>query len=212
MSTIHEGLKRVARIVATVSVLPLVASYYLRASVLGRSRALEGSSQFLAILPGMPGRYIRVAFLRWVLRECHASAVVEYGTLFSQVGARIGENAYVGPDCHIGLAHIERDVLLAAGVHVPSGGRRHGIRDVSTPIREQPGQVATVTIGQGTWVGSAAVILADVGRHCVIGAGAVVSKPLPDFVVAAGVPAKILRNRLEGEPIQGERATEHSVP
>ena len=50
-------------------------------------------------------------------------------------------------------------------------------------------------IGEGTWVGSAAVVMADVGRHCVIGAGAVVTRPLPDYSVAVGVPARVIRSR-----------------
>lgn len=184
-----------ARLVATVVVLPLVGSFHLRSRLFGSNRALEGSSQFLAFLPGIAGRYLRVAFLRRVLAECHETAVVEYGTLFSQVETRIGENAYVGPGCHLGLTHIGRDALLAAGVHVPSGTRRHGISRLDVPIREQTGHVASVTIGEGTWIGSAAVVMADVGRHCVVGAGAVVTRPLPDFVIAVGVPAKVLRDR-----------------
>jgi acetyltransferase-like isoleucine patch superfamily enzyme len=44
-------------------------------------------------------------------------------------------------------------------------------------------------------VGSASVVLADVGRECVIGAGSVVTKPVPDYSVAAGVPARVLKSR-----------------
>lgn len=36
------------------------------------------------------------------------------------------------------------------------------------------------------------MVMADVGRHCVIGAGAVVVKPIPDFAIAVGVPAKVI--------------------
>ena len=102
---------------------------------------------------------------------------------------------YVGPRCHLGLVHLERDVLLASGVHVPSGGATHGISDPGRPIRDQPGARAIVRIGEGTWVGSGAVVLADVGRHSVVGAGAVVTAPLPDYVIAAGVPARVIRSR-----------------
>jgi acetyltransferase-like isoleucine patch superfamily enzyme len=69
---------------------------------------------------------------------------------------------------------------------------------VDRPIREQPGTPAPVRIGEGTWVGSAAVVLADVGRHSVIGAAAVVTRPIEDYVVAAGVPARIIRHRPTG--------------
>ena len=192
-----ERLKAVARALATIAVMPQLASYRLRALFFGRDHALEASSQLLSLVPGLPGQYVRRAFLARVLSGgCAASAVVEFGTLFSQVGARIDENVYVGPRCHLGLVHLERDVLLAAGVHVPSGPHTHGIAP-SLPIREQPGRRRLVRIGAGTWIGSNAVVLADVGRDTIVGAGAVVTQPIPDRVIAAGVPARVVRSRVD---------------
>ena len=52
-----------------------------------------------------------------------------------------------------------------------------------------------VRVGAGSWIGSGAVILADIGKNCVIGAGSVVTRPIPDHVVAAGVPARVVRER-----------------
>ncbi len=63
------------------------------------------------------------------------------------------------------------------------------------PIRDQPGPLRLVRIGAGSWIGSNAVVLADVGRDTIVGAGAVVTRPLPDRVIAAGVPARIVRRR-----------------
>jgi acetyltransferase-like isoleucine patch superfamily enzyme len=54
-----------------------------------------------------------------------------------------------------------------------------------------------VTIGAGAWIGTSAIVLADVGKGTVVAAGAVVTKPLPDNVIAAGVPAKVIRSRCE---------------
>jgi acetyltransferase-like isoleucine patch superfamily enzyme len=106
--------------------------------------------------------------------------------------------------------HLEQNVLLAAGVHVPSGGATHGTDDIGTPIRDQPGARTLVTIGEGTWVGSAAVVMATVGKHCVIGAGSVVTKPIPDYSIAAGVPAQVIRSRqteqAEGPASAGPRS------
>jgi acetyltransferase-like isoleucine patch superfamily enzyme len=95
---------------------------------------------------------------------------------------------------------LEKDVLLAAGVHIPSGPHTHGT-DPSTPIREQTGQPRLIRIGAGAWIGSNAVVLADVGRDTIVGAGAVVTRPLPDGVVAAGVPARVVRHRTEAESL-----------
>ena len=71
--------------------------------------------------------------------------------------------------------------------------------DAGKSIRDQETTYSVVRIGEGTWVGSAAVVMADVGPHAVIGAGAVVTKPLPGWVVAAGVPARVVRMR-DGAP------------
>jgi acetyltransferase-like isoleucine patch superfamily enzyme len=191
----REQIKRAARGLALMLVMPALLSFAIRRLIVGRDRALTSSSQALALVPGLLGSYLRRAFLSRVLAGCAPSATIEFGVLFSQAGARIDDNVYVGPRCHLGLVHLERNVLLGAGVHVPSGGATHGIADLDRPIREQPGVPATVRIGEGTWVGSNAVVLADVGRHCVIAAGAVVTRPIADYVVAAGVPARAIKDR-----------------
>jgi acetyltransferase-like isoleucine patch superfamily enzyme len=93
------------------------------------------------------------------------------------------------------LVHIERDALLAAGVHIPSGPHTHGSADLETPMREQAGERKVVRVGAGAWIGSGAIVLADVGRGAIVGAGAVVTRPVPDRVVATGVPARVIRER-----------------
>jgi acetyltransferase-like isoleucine patch superfamily enzyme len=192
---VRQALKVAANAIATLLVLPFLASYAVRAAVMGRDRALEGSTQALSLIPGLAGQYLRRAFLaRTLAGGCAFSATIEFGTIFSQAGARIDENVYVGPRCHLGLVHLERDVLIAAAVHIPSGPQTHGT-DPSRPIREQEGQRRLVRIGAGSWVGSNAVVLADIGRDTVVGAGAVVTQPIPDGVIAAGVPARIVRQR-----------------
>ncbi len=193
----RDALKLAAHVLSTIAVSPALLSYSVRRQILGPDRALEGSTQALAWIPGLLGVYLRRAFLTWTIAGCDRSASVHFGTIFSQAGARLDANVYVGPNCHLGLVHLERDVLVAAGVHVPSGANTHGTDDVETPIREQGASRTLVRIGEGSWIGSAAVVLADVGRHSVIGAGSVVTKPIPDFVVAAGVPARVIRSRIE---------------
>ncbi len=195
----REALKAVVRVVAVVAVAPALVSFAIRARVIGRDRALEGSTQMLALVPGLIGQYLRRAFLAWTIDACHESAAISFGTIFSQTGARIDANVYVGAGCFLGLVHIEREVLIGSGVHIPSGGRTHGTADLSVPIREQEGERTLVRIGEGAWIGSAAVIMADVGRHAVVGAGSVVTKPIPEGVVAAGVPARVIRQRTPAE-------------
>jgi virginiamycin A acetyltransferase len=196
-SACKRAAKAAARFAALVVVSPVLLSYWLKAAFFNRSLALESRSQLLSLWPGLTGQYLRRAFLQRVLARCHSSALVEWGTIFSQTGAMLDENVYVGPRCGLGLVHLHKDVLLAAGVQVPSGGATHFFDDPDRPIREQGGQRQLVTIGEGAWIGTNAIILADVGKGTIVGAGAVVTKPLPDHVIAGGVPARVIRPRFE---------------
>jgi len=193
--SLKTPLKAAARGVAHVAVLPLWPSFALRAALLGRDRALEASMQWLSLIPGLTGQYVRRAFLSRAIAACHHSVVVECGTTLSRAGARFDENVYIGPGCRLGLVHVGRDVLMAGGVHIPSGGMTHRIDDLSVPIREQPRDEQLVRIGAGCWIGESAVIMADVAADSIVGAGSVVTRPLPARCVAAGVPARVLRMR-----------------
>jgi virginiamycin A acetyltransferase len=192
---IREAAKLVAFWLAAIVVTPALVSYRIRAAFLGCDRALEGSTQALALVPGLGGQYLRRAFLSRVLASCHRSVTVEFGVIFSDARSQLDENVYIGPRCHLGYVHLERDALIGPAVHIPSGPDTHGTDDCSRPIREQPGTLRMVRIGAGSWIGSAAVVMADVGRDAVVAAGSVVVRPVPDMVVAGGVPARVLRPR-----------------
>lgn len=110
----------------------------------------------------------------------------------------IGENVYVGPYSVIygtGGLTIGRNALIAS--HCTIVASNHGIADSRMPIREQKVSAIGITIGEDVWIGSGARILDGVviGRGVVVGAGAVVARSLPDFAVALGVPAEIIRMR-----------------
>jgi acetyltransferase-like isoleucine patch superfamily enzyme len=62
-------------------------------------------------------------------------------------------------------------------------------------MREQQGHLTCVVVGEDTWIGSGAIVMADIGRGSIIGAGAVVTNAVPDNVMAAGVPARVVRTR-----------------
>jgi len=187
--------KACGRLLGLLLVLPRLVWFLASASLLGRDRAFEGAMQGLARCPGLRGVYMRRAFLSCVIDSCHSSVTVSYGVLMSKSAAVLEENVYVGPNCSLGLVSLGRDVLLADGVRIPSGAHTHNTADASLPIREQGGSLTRVRIGAGTWIGSGAVVLADVGANCVVGAGSVVTKTVPDNVVAAGVPATVIRSR-----------------
>jgi virginiamycin A acetyltransferase len=190
-----EQVKGVLRALALVAVSPLLLWFSIKRRIMDPDRALQGSAQALALLPGLPGLYIRRAFLSVALDRCAPTSVVEFGVTFSRTGARLDDHVYVGSFCNLGLVHLEEDVLIASGVHIPSGPETHGSESVDIAIRDQPGRRQLVRVGAGSWVGSGAIVMADVGRDCIIGAGAVVTDPIPDRSVAVGVPARVIRVR-----------------
>jgi acetyltransferase-like isoleucine patch superfamily enzyme len=108
----------------------------------------------------------------------------------------IGDNTRLGR--HLVLAGagtsivIEENVLVSERVLIAECN--HGFRDVSRPVLEMPVVSAgPVRIGAGSWLGMGVCVLPNVtiGKHCIIGANAVVTSSIPDYCVAVGVPARV---------------------
>jgi acetyltransferase-like isoleucine patch superfamily enzyme len=201
-------MKAAAKTLADAAMLGLAAPaallYWLGRAILGPGRAFPGWSQSMALVPGLVGVYLRRAFYRLVLPRCGPGCCISFGTILSHPTAEIGRDVYVGPYCGLGDVTLEDDVLLGSHVSILNGGAQHGIDRLDLPIREQAGAFPRVTIGRDSWIGDRSVVLVDVGRHCVVGAGSVVTRPLPDYAVAVGVPARVIRFR-GGEGVERAR-------
>jgi acetyltransferase-like isoleucine patch superfamily enzyme len=195
----REKIKCCVDGLAMALVLPAVLSYRLEAILTSPERAFPGWSQGFSLLPGFPGVYLRRAFYRLVLPRCEAGACLSFGTVFSHPTAEVGRNVYAGLYCCLGDVSLGEDVLLGSRVSIVNGGSQHGIDRLDIPIRDQPGIFPRVTIGRDTWIGEGATVLADVGSHCVIGAGSLVTRPIPDYAIAMGVPAKVVRFRNQNQ-------------
>lgn len=105
-------------------------------------------------------------------------------------------------DCTIGnFNHIyctkcivlEKGVLTADKVYISDN--LHGYEDINTYIKDQPIiQNGEVIIGEGSWLGeNVSVLGVRIGKHCVIGSNSVVTKDIPDYCVAVGAPAKVIK-------------------
>ena len=109
---------------------------------------------------------------------------------------RIGDRCLIGRNSSI-VGHLRIDIGddVWTGPNVYITDQNHGYEDLDVPISRQTQPEVEVTIGAGSWLGTGSVVLpgARIGRHVTVGAGSVVRGELPDFSVAVGSPAKVIR-------------------
>lgn len=190
--------KSTLRAFSTIIVVPAVVLCHFQSSIVGAESAFPGWSQLFSLLPGTTGEYLRHAFYRLCAENCGDDACIGFGTIASHPGISIGRLAYIGSFCSLGNVSIEDDVLIASHVSVMNGCQQHGTSRLDIPIREQPGDFIPVTVGAGSWIGEHATVAADVGKHCIVGAGSLVLKPIPDYAIAVGSPARVIADRRDG--------------
>lgn len=131
--------------------------------------------------------------------------------MLSEVVLEIGSRCLIGRGTSI-VAHydivIEDDVVTGPGVYVTD--QNHDYSDPERPIGERATPERPVRIGRGSWLGTGVVVLPGVtiGPNVTVAANAVVTRDLPGHVVAAGVPARVVR-RFDGQNWVPVALTEH---
>ncbi|MCU0567681.1 MAG: acyltransferase [Oculatellaceae cyanobacterium Prado106] len=124
-----------------------------------------------------------------------------------QAHLEIGEDTYIGPYVVIigpGTIKIGKDCLIAA--HASLNSNNHIFAEQATPIRLQGITCRGIEIEDDCWLGTGVRVVdgVTIGKGCVVGAGAVVTRSLPPYSIAVGVPARVIGQR-------GQRS-EHSHP
>lgn len=177
-----------------VLISPLIA-VHIGLRPLSKDGIFVFSNQLLSVIPGIFGSYCRIAFNRFAMTRCHPECVIGFATLFSQNDTEIHKGVYIGPQCNIGMCRIGANTLIASGVHILSGNKQHNFDDLSTPIQQQGGVYTKISIGEDSWIGNGSLVMANVGDKCIIGAGSVVIEDIPDYSIAVGNPARIIKKR-----------------
>lgn len=148
---------------------------------IGKYYCIEGDKLFI-------GDNVGIAEGAWI----KASPVLNNSELELKIGngCRIGRFNEIYATKSIIL---EEKVLTAERVYISDN--LHGYNNPEIPIIDQSLiQNNTVRIGEGSWIGVGAVILgANIGKHCVIGSNAVVTHDVPDYSIAVGIPARIIK-------------------
>ena len=143
-----------------------------------------------ALVPGIVGDYIRIAFYKLTLKQCSLYSRVSFGSFFAHPNVVLGRGVYIGSYCILGSCSIGDRTQIASQVQVLSGRHQHR-RELSGQISgASQGDFEVIEIGADCWIGASSIIMASVGFGTTIGAGAVVVRPIASQVVAVGNPAR----------------------
>ncbi|MGA3187024.1 MAG: acyltransferase [Bryobacteraceae bacterium] len=143
----------------------------------------------MAILPGILGSYLRVAYYHFTLdrtgKDCH----IGFGSYFAHARASLGDKVGIGAYCVLGQVDIGEGTQLASHVQIVSGSRQHR-RDESGQLTDEGRSFRRIAVGPHCWIGAGAIVMANLGRGVTVGAGSVVPRDVPDGEIVSGNPAR----------------------
>jgi acetyltransferase-like isoleucine patch superfamily enzyme len=181
----RKAARELLRAICLVAVFP-----FALACAFGRIDWLrELFAQAFAQTPGVPGAHLRVALYSFLLERCAPAVHIGYGSFFAHRASIVEPHVYVGAYCVLGQCHIGEGTHLASGVQLLSGRHQHA-RDGG---KVGDGEFRRIRIGRNCWIGAGAIVMDDIGDGTTIGAGSVVTKPVPANAVYAGNPARDIR-------------------
>lgn len=129
------------------------------------------------------------------------------GRITADVSLRFPENIFIGEGSYVNGGMfvaspnakivIGRDCMISYGVHMRTDMHRHKLLDM--PMNAQGNDEADIVIGDDVWIGYGAQVLSGVtvGSHAIVGAGAVVTRDVPEWAVVGGVPARFIYSRAD---------------
>lgn len=159
--------------------------------------------------------------------EMAEGVVITYPDLVNLYGCSLGPDSRVGPfveiqkGCSIGprckiSSHsfvcegviLEADVFVGHGVMFTNDRYPAASNPDGTPKRDGDWRCEATLVREGASIGSNATILCGlrIGRHALVGAGAVVTRDVPDHAIVAGVPAKVIGDTRKGTQTRTEEA------
>jgi acetyltransferase-like isoleucine patch superfamily enzyme len=191
-SMIKRVLTYLLRIIAFIIVsLPALTSK-LEEIVSQSERVFQFWGQFFALFPGFLGSFIRCAYYKLTILKCSLDANLDFAVCIAHRETSIGDRVIITSYTSIGRCMIGEGSGIGSGCHIISGKREHTVNsdgiDFSIPMKG-----SSIKIGRKVWIGDGCIVMADIGDGAVIGAGSVVNRPVENYVVAAGNPARVIK-------------------
>lgn len=164
----------------------LLAYYFI-------ARHLPGSD----VPYNLGSKYIRRVLCKGIFKSMGSNVNIEHGAFFaSGREIEIGDNSGLGLNCRVtGPLKIGKDVMIGPDVMIFT--QNHETIRLDIPMRLQTAPKKQVTIEDDVWIAARAIILPGVTVHkgSIVGAGAIVTKDVPEYAVVGGNPAKVIKYR-----------------
>lgn len=145
---------------------------------------------------GALGKKVRAGTGKLILEKCGTNVNIYPGSKFSS-SIELGDNSDIGWHCELnGKVVIGKNVIMAPEVVMYTVNHNTSRTDVAIKYQGIT-EMKPIYIDDDSWICTRVIILQGVhiGKGCVIGAGAVVTSDIPDYAIAAGNPAKVIRYR-----------------
>ncbi len=173
----------------TLTLLPALTSN-LEAWFTARQDVFIFWGQLFALLPGLPGKYVRKCYYYLTLGACTLDWEIGFLSYFTDRRAEVGRRVYIGVGSYVASATIGDGCLIGSRVSIVGGKRQHKFGPDGRLTPFDPVEAQQVRIGEETWIGEGAVLMADVGSRCIVAAGSIVSNAVPDGRIVGGNPAR----------------------
>lgn len=184
-------LKQFGLFLGMIAALPGVVCCRLT----GHIGTFRSFAEVYSLVPGLAGKLSRAGFYHLTLAKCPLNINIGIYSKINYPETEVGDGVMIGAYCSIGLVTFGDHSGCAERTSILSGQSQHNFQDTSRLVLSESNPPTRVHIGFDTHIGAGCIILANVGKKCLVGPGSVVVNEVLDGTIVVGNPARLVKKR-----------------
>lgn len=191
----RSTVKRTLIALSQLVMLPLIALCKIEEWLFaGKAETLFNlCSHVVALLPGMPGAFLRKGFYSLTLESCSTDCHIGFGTIFSHRQAIVEKHVYLGMYTIVGAVHLGEHSLIGSRASIISRNTLHTMGADGRWTSYEAGNLTKTRIGANVWIGEGCTIAANIGDGSQVGSGSVVSTDIKPGILVSGNPPRFIK-------------------